>query len=80
MDPDYHPIACKFYDQLEAFATTRRRVRLALKSNPSAAEGRTEGLITDIYTNGRKEEFLRLDDGTEIRLDRIRGVYPASAV
>jgi transcriptional antiterminator Rof (Rho-off) len=68
----YRPIACEFHDRLEAFATLRRRVRLSL-----AGEDAAEGLIADIYTAADKQEFLRLDNGAEIRLDRILDVAPA---
>jgi transcriptional antiterminator Rof (Rho-off) len=35
---------------------------------------RNEGRIQDIYTTAAKEEFLRLDDGVLVRLDRIRSI------
>ncbi len=73
----YRPIACDFHDRLEALATLRRRVRLTLKDGDAGPAGASaEGLIADIYTRADKQEFLRLDDGTEIRLDRILGVSP----
>lgn len=68
----YRPIACDFHDQLEAYATLRRRVRLSLKDGEAA-----EGRIADLYTTADKQEFLRLDGGAEIRLDRIVAVAPA---
>jgi transcriptional antiterminator Rof (Rho-off) len=96
-DTGYQPIACDFHDDLEAYAVTRRRVRISHVSEaPSASEAssaseaeapsrtgnpeaslpdlRNEGLILDIYTTDRKEEYLRLDDGTAIRLDRIKSI------
>lgn len=76
----YRPIACDFHDQLESFATLRRRVRLSLAGANGEAEpaagGIAEGRIADIYTTADKQEFLRLDDGAEIRLDRILAVTP----
>lgn len=79
---DYRPIACDFHDDLEAYAVAGRRVRIlhapadaAETGNEAAgADLRSEGRIRDIFTNGQKEEFLILDDGTSIRLDRIRSV------
>jgi transcriptional antiterminator Rof (Rho-off) len=79
---DYRPIACEFHDDLEAYAVTGRRVRIlhapadAPEPGNGAAEPvlRSEGRIRDLFTNGKKEEFLTLDDGTSIRLDRIRSV------
>lgn len=70
----YRPIACDFHDRLESLATLRRRVRLALRDGAAAV-----GRITDIYTTADKQEFLRLDDGTEIRLDRILAADPADS-
>jgi transcriptional antiterminator Rof (Rho-off) len=79
---DYRPIACDFHDDLEAYAVTRRRVRIlhAPADAPEPVNGaaepllRSEGRIRDIVTNAQKEEFLSLDDGASIRLDRIRSV------
>jgi transcriptional antiterminator Rof (Rho-off) len=79
----YHPIACDFHDDLEAYAVTKRRVRILhlVPPDPLRSEGafdlpllRNEGRIQDIYTTADKEEFLRLDDGALVRLDRIRSV------
>lgn len=80
-DTGYRPISCEFHDDLEAFATTRRRVRIYLgDSSPAGefpAEDAVEGVIADIFTTPEKEEFLRLKDGgSAIRLDRIRAVLP----
>ena len=67
----YHPIACDFHDQLEAYATLRRKVKIALASG-----GDAEGIIRDFRTTAEKEEFLLLQDGSSIRLDRIKAVTP----
>jgi transcriptional antiterminator Rof (Rho-off) len=74
----YQPIACDFHDRLESFATLRQRVRLSLKNGDSGAaeDLSAEGRIADIYTREDKQEFLRLDNGAEIRLDRILGISP----
>jgi transcriptional antiterminator Rof (Rho-off) len=71
-DTGYRPIECDFHDRLEEFAVTRRRVRIAHESGQAP-----EGLIEDIYTTDTKEEFLRMEDGTTIRLDKIKAVDPA---
>jgi transcriptional antiterminator Rof (Rho-off) len=70
-DNGYQPVACDFHDQLEEAATLRRKVKLTLD------HGECTGLIRDIYTTETKEEFLLLDDGAEIRLDRIQAVEAA---
>ncbi len=80
-DGAYRPIACDFHDRLEEFATLRRRVRLTLKGAfPQPGPAFAEGLIADLYTTADKQEFLRLDSGDEIRLDRILNVAATAAV
>jgi len=86
-EPGYQPIACDFHDRLEALSTLRRRVRLSLAAGDGNPAGGPDhgsggvttlvGLIEDIYTTDSKEEFLRLDDGSAIRLDRIVSVDEA---
>ena len=66
---NYTPIDCNFHDRIEALATTRKRVAITHSMETEARV--SEGLIEDIWTAPTREEFLRLDDGTEIRLDRI---------
>ncbi|MBW8888354.1 MAG: hypothetical protein JF616_11420 [Fibrobacteres bacterium] len=74
---DYRPIACDLYDRLESIATLRSLVRLTLKDEDAGPGGASaEGRIADIYTREDKQEFLRLDGGQEIRLDRIIGILP----
>lgn len=73
MDAEYRPIDCEFHDQLEGFATLRKKVRLTLNGAAPA-----EGRIDDIYTTPSKEEYLRLENGASIRLDRIMAVTPLS--
>lgn len=82
-DRNYRPVACDFHDRIEALATTRRHVHITHESGPGGAESQAsaEGVIVDIYTTSGKEEFLRLDDDTAIRLDRIvelRSVDPGA--
>lgn len=61
----YTPIDCNLYDRYEAAATLKQRVRLDLVDGSTV-----EGVIVDLFHKG-KAECLRLDDGMEIRLDRI---------
>lgn len=87
---DYQPVECDFHDRLEEFAVTRRRVRVShgVGQTPEGPSGQTpegvngsevhvEGLIETIYTTESKEEFLRMEDGTVIRLDKIKAIEPA---
>lgn len=78
MAQGYTPVDCDFHDRIEALATSRRRVVINLESE-SHAKSLAEGVITDIYTSPTKEEFLRLDDGAEIRLDRIVAIRRADS-
>jgi Rho-binding antiterminator len=74
----YTPVDCDFHDRIEALATTRRRVQITHESGTDT-QASAEGVIVDIYTESTKEEFLRLDDGTVIRLDRIRSMRRADS-
>jgi Rho-binding antiterminator len=75
----YAPVDCDFHDRLEALATTRRRVHITSRGADGGAQESSEGVIVDIYTTPSKEEFLRLDDDTSIRLDRIVTVRRADS-
>jgi Rho-binding antiterminator len=76
----YTPIDCTFHDRIEALATTRRRVLLELDAGQPGGKTVAEGVIADIWTAPSKEEFLRLDDGETIRLDRIKAIRPVDPV
>jgi methyl halide transferase len=62
----YTPIDCNVYDRYEAAATLKQRVRLELVDGSAA-----EGIIVDLF-HKEEAEWLRLEDGTELRLDRIK--------
>lgn len=66
---DYRLIDCGFHDQLEALATLRQPCQITYRDAASEiVEVRTQ--IVDVYT-ANKADYLRLKDGTEIRLDRL---------
>ena len=66
---EYQPINCGFYDYFEAAITLRKRVVI---SYLNANEEIVNKEITPInLINKNKEEFLLLDDGEKIRLDKI---------
>ncbi|NET39912.1 MAG: hypothetical protein F6K19_49495 [Cyanothece sp. SIO1E1] len=65
----YQPISCSVYDQLEALATLRQQCQITYR-DASGALVDIQGLIVDVYTLNQAE-FLKMNDGTEIRLDAI---------
>jgi Rho-binding antiterminator len=67
----YRSIACSLYDELEALATKRERCRIEFLADgaPELAEGR----ISDLFAKDGAE-YLKLDSGRVIRLDRLVGV------
>lgn len=69
MNERYRPIDCTFHDELELRALRRVRCELVYR-NDAGAELSRSGRIVDLVTRDG-EEYLRLDDGTEVRLDRL---------
>jgi Rho-binding antiterminator len=68
----YIPVSCDFHDELEALATLRQECRIVY-SNAANELVEVQGLIVDVYA-ANKADFVKLKDGTEIRLDRIVSV------
>ncbi|MBD1914851.1 MULTISPECIES: hypothetical protein [Cyanophyceae] len=69
---EYQSVSCDFYDELEALATLHRTCPIHYRTE-SSDEVSTEGQIIDFFVV-EKAEYLRLKDGTEIRLDRLISV------
>ena len=71
----YHPVSCVLYDQVEVFATFRTQVELIIGT---ATDPETIiGVIVDVNT--RKDgEYLKLENGREIRLDRVQSLLRKS--
>jgi Rho-binding antiterminator len=65
----YKPIDCDYYDELALMATKRKKVEIKYKED-DGADQRTEGVISTMETRDH-EEFLILENGSEIRLDRL---------
>lgn len=65
----YQAVSCTYYDELEALATLRKSC-LIIYRNETGAEVSRKGRIVDFFSADRAE-FLKLDDGTDIRLDRL---------
>ncbi|WP_073110964.1 hypothetical protein [Hymenobacter daecheongensis] len=72
-EPEYHPISCSFYDELEARATTRQPCTLTYRPEPDTPPSTTHGIIQDLFIR-EKVEYLRLENGLEIRLDTLVAV------
>ena len=69
---NYHPIDCNYYDRLEALATTQAVADIAYEL-PDGKVVVVSARIADVYSrNG--EEFIRLDNDIEIRLDYIDAI------
>ncbi|MDZ7778537.1 MAG: hypothetical protein U5R14_01190 [Gemmatimonadota bacterium] len=66
----YRPIDCSVHDRLEAFAVSRTDCRVTY-TDPATEERTITGRIVDVFTRDGAE-FLRMDEGSEIRLDRLR--------
>lgn len=68
----YQPISCSYHDELEAIATLRKEVLIQYKDQ----EGHVRELTARIRTFQTRagEEFMILNCGHEIRLDRIISV------
>lgn len=69
---DYCLVDCGFHDQLEAYATLRQICQISHRTVTGEIV-EVQAQIVDVYT-ADKAEFLKLKDGTEIRLDRLLSV------
>ena len=66
---DYKPINCSFYDELEAAATLKKYIRIQYLS--TLQEMLTiDAVIKDLFIK-EGAEYMQLNTGEEIRLDRI---------
>lgn len=69
-DPGYRPIDCGIHDQLESLAVRRATVAFTWMAGDGSTASTTATRILDIrVANGA--EWLVLEDGTSIRLDRL---------
>lgn len=69
----YTPIDCNYYDRLEALATLRQRIRIDYRNEKGEATVLEYAMIVDLQTRN-KEEFMILENGQEIRLDKLIAV------
>jgi Rho-binding antiterminator len=69
---EYRLVNCEFHDRLEAWSTLRQPCQIIYRN---AIDERIEirDRIVDVYA-AHQADFLKLSDGTEIRLDKIISV------
>jgi Rho-binding antiterminator len=70
--PQYNPISCEFHDLLEALATTRKPAQILVRDE-EGVERSLHAVIVDVYAR-EGSEYLSLDNGETIRLDRLVAV------
>lgn len=68
MSTTYKPINCNFHELLLAKATLQELCEIKYTSKTKASI--VNSIIIDVYTK-KSEEFLTLDSGEIIRLDKI---------
>lgn len=68
----YQPIDCNYYDRLEAWATLRAVCRILYRDEDEQQQ-EVSSIIEDVYT-ALKVEYMRLDNGLVIRLDKLVAV------
>lgn len=67
---DYEPVACEFTDDLEHLSVLKSQIEIKY-FNEAGQTATLTGLITDIFTTQKKEEYLKINNENLIRLDRI---------
>ncbi|MFT4971223.1 MAG: Rho-binding antiterminator [Paraglaciecola sp.] len=68
----YQPISCDFYDELELLAMRKTVAKIVIRKEEDGVE-EISNVIKTLYTKN-KEEFLVLENGNEIRLDKLVSV------
>ncbi|KAM3113106.1 hypothetical protein [Phormidesmis sp. 146-33] len=69
---DYYLVDCGFHDQLEALATLRQTCQISYRTVAGEIV-EVQDQIVDVYA-ANHADFLKLKNGTEIRLDRLISV------
>lgn len=72
MTEPYSPIDCGLHDELQLRVMRGREVDVTWLDSSGATRQRT-GRVVDVFSRAGAE-FLRLDDDSEIRLDRLHEV------
>ncbi len=69
MNDTYKPLSCSLYDRLETLSTLAKKCEISF-IGPDGENLTSIGKIVDLRAV-KGEEFLFLEDGTKIRLDKI---------
>jgi Rho-binding antiterminator len=69
---DYKPVDCGLHDRLEELATLRQPALITFRDERGEVR-EARSTVNDVFTSDGAE-FVRTDDGQEIRLDRIEHV------
>jgi Rho-binding antiterminator len=72
----YQPISCSLYDQLELLVMRRQLCSIQYKNFQGTDEEQQTRLV-DLFSRNQ-QEFVRLEEGLEIRLDAVISVRPVS--
>lgn len=72
MTSAYRPIDCGLHDELQLRVLRGRPVRVAW-TDEAGTFRRRSATLRDVFTRGGAE-YLRLDDDTDVRLDRLTAV------
>lgn len=68
----YRLVTCSFHDELEAWATLRQTCQIIYRDEEGQEQTVTSKII-DVYAANRAD-FIKLQDGTVIRLDHLMSV------
>lgn len=69
MSPDYRPIDCGLHDELQLRVLRGRSVEVRW-IEADGDERRSVGRVTDVFSRDGAE-YLRLEDGRDVRLDHL---------
>lgn len=70
--PTYRPVTCTLYDRLEVLATRAQPVRVVW-TDLDGTSRENDARLDDLFSDA-DGEWLRLSDGTTVRLDRLVSV------
>lgn len=68
-DDTYKPISCSFYDRIEAAIVQKKEVELLFRDQNGQSQQETTLLLDTVVRDGK--EFVKLENGSEIRMDHI---------